>query len=97
MRREHETTDPIERLARKRANAKMGWYTHAALYLLVNLFLAALSAASGRHWAIFPAVGWGVGLAIHGVMVFALGRGSSLRERMVQAERHRITRQGTSS
>lgn len=97
MRRDHQIHDPIERLARKRANAKLGWYTHAAVYLLVNLLLAALSAASGRHWAIFPAVGWGIGLAVHGVMVFALAGGSGLHERMVQAERDRIIRQGTGS
>jgi hypothetical protein len=32
--------------------------------------LALLSAMSDRHWAVFPAFGWGIGLAIHGVVVF---------------------------
>lgn len=86
----HETNS-IERLARKRAGAKLGWYMHAGVYLLVNLLLVTLSASSGRHWAIFPALGWGLGLAIHGAMVFAVGSGSALRERMVQAERERLT------
>ena len=40
----------LERLARKRAGAKLGWYIHASVYIAVNLLLAALSAASGRHW-----------------------------------------------
>ena len=31
--------DAIERLARKRAGAKLGWYMHAGVYLLVNLLL----------------------------------------------------------
>ena len=32
--------DATERLAHKRAKAKLGWYIHATVYLLVNLFLA---------------------------------------------------------
>lgn len=97
MQNHHLTTDPLERLARRRAGAKLGWYIHAGVYLAVNLLLVVLSASSGRHWAVFPAVGWGIGLAIHGVVVFFLASGSGLHERLVQAERDRIARQGTRS
>lgn len=93
MRHEQFITDPIERLARKRAGAKLGWYMHAGVYLLVNLLLVTLSAASGRHWAVFPALGWGIGLAVHGMLVFVLAGGSGLHERMVQAERDRLAAQ----
>jgi 2TM domain len=86
-------TDDIERLARKRAAAKMGWYIHAVVYILVNLLLAALSAMSGRHWAVFPAFGWGLGLVMHGAVVFLLTGGSGLHERMVQQERRRLNLQ----
>ena len=82
--------DPLDRLARKRAGAKLGWYLHATLYVLVNVVLALLSSAHGKHWAIFPAMGWAIGLAAHGLAVFVLGSGSHLRERMVQAERERL-------
>lgn len=91
------TQNPLERLARRRAHAKLGWYTHASVYVLVNLVLVAISAASGRHWAIFPALGWGLGLAMHGAMVFVLAGGTDLHERMVQAERDRIARSGRGS
>ena len=91
------TPDEIERLARKRAGAKLGWYTHATLYLLVNLFLYFMSAngeAMGRRpWSIYPAMGWGLGLALHGIAVFVLGTGSGLRERMVNRERESLQRQ----
>lgn len=87
---DHPLSDPIERLARRRAGAKLGWYLHATVYLLVNLLLIMLSAAAGKHWAVFPLVGWGIGLAAHGAAVFLLGRGRALRERMVQAERERL-------
>ena len=86
--------DPaLEQLARKRASAKLGWYIHASVYVAVNLLLAALAAMSGRHWAVFPAVGWGIGLAVHGVMVFLVTGGAGLHERLVQRERSRLTSQ----
>jgi len=87
--------EEIERLARKRAGAKLGWYAHAALYLVVNLFLFAVSeqAFGQRRWSVVPMLGWGVGLALHGISVFVLGAGSGLRERMVQKERERLQRE----
>lgn len=87
------SAEALERLALRRARAKMGWYAHASVYLLVNLLLVTLSASSGRHWAVFPALGWGLGLLVHGVSVFLLASGSDLHERLVQAERNRIVAQ----
>lgn len=83
----------LEQLARKRAGAKLGWYIHATVYLLVNLLLLALSLSSGRHWAVFPLFGWGLGLAVHGAVVFLLTGGAGLHERLVQQERERLTLQ----
>jgi len=82
----------LEQLARKRAGAKLGWYIHASVYLLVNLLLAAIAFSNGRNWAIYPALGWGLGLAVHGAVVFLL-TGAGLHERLVQQERERLTLQ----
>lgn len=86
--------DEIERLARKRAGAKLGWYVHAMVYVLVNLLLWAMSqhGFGSRPWSVFPLLGWGLGLALHGISVFMLGTGSDLRERLVQKERERLQR-----
>ena len=54
------TPQQIDRLARRRAGAKMGWYAHATVYVLVNLGLAALALANGRHWYAYPLLGWGL-------------------------------------
>lgn len=86
--------DEIEQLARKRAGAKLGWYIHATVFIVVNLLLAALSATGELHWAVFPAFGWGIGLAIHGAVVFLLSGGAGLHERLLQQERDRLTQQG---
>ena len=80
----------IDRLARRRAGAKLGWYLHAFVYIAVNLLLALLSAMSDRHWAVFPALGWGLGLAIHGAVVFLVTGGGGLQDRLVQQERDRL-------
>lgn len=85
--------DDLETLARKRAGARMGWYVHAALYLLVNMALAAVSLATGRHWAIFPALGWGLGLAMHGFGVWLSLGGGGLHERLLARERERLAAQ----
>ncbi len=88
-----DSHNDIERLARRRAGAKMGWYIHASVYLAVNVLLVLLSLAGGRNWAIFPALGWGLGLAIHGIVVFLTTGGGGLHERMVARERERLSLQ----
>lgn len=89
------SADEIERLARKRAGAKLGWYVHAAVYVAVNgaMFLASIYGLRQRPWTMGPALGWGLGLVLHGMAVFLLGAGSGLREAMVQRERERLQRQ----
>ena len=87
--------EELDRLARKRAGAKLGWYSHAALYLVINLVMFTMSTYGfgSRPWSAFPLLGWGLGLALHGVSVFVLGTGSGLRERMVRREREKLQRQ----
>ena len=89
------TPEAIEKLARKRAGAKLGWYMHAVLYVVVNLIVFSMSryGFGNRPWSVYPLLGWGLGLALHGISVFVLGTGSGLRERMVQKERERLLRQ----
>ena len=83
-------TEDIDRLARRRAGAKLGWYIHALAYLCVNVMLALISLMSGKHWAVFPALGWGLGLVIHGLVVFVTTGGAGLYERLIERERQRL-------
>ena len=89
------TPDEIERLARRRAGAKLGWFVHASVFVLVNLFVFSMSqyAFGTRDWSVKPLLGWGLGLALHGISVWFLGAGGEFRERMVQKERERLLRQ----
>ena len=87
--------EEIDRLARKRSGAKLGWYIHASVYVIVNAFLLSISTLGFGHrpWALFPLFGWGIGLALHGISVFFLGKGSALREGLVERERERLRRE----
>lgn len=89
------SSEEIERLAHKRAGAKLGWYVHATVYVLVNLFIFATAYFGwrSRPWSPYATLGWGLGLALHGVSVFLLGAGGGLRERLVAQERERLKRE----
>jgi 2TM domain len=83
------TPEQIERLAVRRVKAKMGWYLHAAIYVVVNLFLMLGALFHGKHWHIFPLIGWGLGLSIHGAVVWFKSSllGFAWREQMMERER----------
>jgi hypothetical protein len=90
-----ESIAPIERLARRRASAKLGWYMHAGVFLGINVLLWLLSSVAGKPWALFPTLGWGLGLALHGLVVFACTGG--WYEQLLQAERNRLASRNASS
>ena len=85
-------SDPaIVRRARKRVDMKMGFLVHLLVYLCVNAGLAVLQAVQGgEHWNLWPLFGWGIGLAIHGLVTLLELRGEGLRERMLAAEIERL-------
>jgi 2TM domain len=85
--------DAAENLARKRAGAKLGWFIHASVYAIVNCFLMLVALYHGKAWALFPLLGWGLGLAIHGAAVWFASGGSALHERLLARERARLVAQ----
>jgi hypothetical protein len=80
----------ISRIAQRRANAKIGFFIHAAVFILVNigLYFINMHTSPNYQWSVWPLGGWGLGLAIHGVVTFLSGSG--IRERMVEAEMKRL-------
>ena len=78
--------------AKKRVEAKRGFYTHLAVYVCVNILLIiiwAVPAGGGFPWFIFPLVGWGIGIIAHflNVIVFPGKTGGAAIEK--EAERIR--------
>ncbi len=89
-----ETEDDIERRAKRRVEMKMGFYIHALVFVCVNgglwvLQLSGHNSPFGRLHG-FPLWGWGLGLAIHGLVTFISLRGEGLRERMLRDEIERL-------
>jgi steroid 5-alpha reductase family enzyme len=81
------TDAALRRQARKRVEAKMGFAVHLLVYVCVNAGLFAISTwFGGGRWSALPLLGWGLGLAIHGVVTVATLQGQSLRERWMAAE-----------
>jgi hypothetical protein len=85
--------EDLDRLARRRARMLAGWLVHATVFVAVNVLLATLSFMNGHTWALYPLFGWGLGLAIHGLVVLLsrLG-GGGVMGRLVQRERELLAR-----
>ncbi len=46
---------------------RMGFYVHAAIYVLVNILLLVINLVyvPGVLWFFYPLIGWGIGLTMH--------------------------------
>ena len=68
-----EQTNDYE-AARRRAKAKYGFFVHAAVYAAVMLLLVVINllTSPGVIWFIWPLMGWGLAVALHGARVFLL-------------------------
>jgi hypothetical protein len=57
--------------AKQQVEAMTGFYIHAGVYALVNAGLLIINAATDPVWWVqWPILGWGIGLAAHGLAVF---------------------------
>ena len=73
--------------ARRRVRIKTGVSIHGLVYLLVNRALLLINLlGGGPRWHLAPLLGWGLGLASHGVVTLLALRGDGLRERMLDRE-----------
>jgi 2TM domain len=66
--------------ARKIAKGKVSFIRHAVTYLIVMAALAVINniTGSGYQWWLWPALGWGIGVAFHFADAF-LFKGMSLK------------------
>jgi hypothetical protein len=69
----YQSEEELRAAAVKRLKDKQGLTAHLLAYVMVNLLLAAVWAAtsSGFFWPVFPLFGWGIGLVFHAWGVYS--------------------------
>ena len=74
--------------AKKRVEAKIGFYIHLAVYVGVNILLVAVNLLTSSQylWFKWPLIGWGIGVFFHALGVFVFSGGSAIKEQMIQKE-----------
>ena len=71
--------------SRKAVQARMGFYIHLTVYLVVNALLLFINLATSpeRLWFYWPLLGWGIGIIAHAAATFWL---PGVRGRMIEKE-----------
>ena len=77
--------------AKKRAEAKVKFYRHLAIYIAVNILLIIInfSTSTDHLWFIWPVMGWGLAVVLHALSVFAFSGESGVTEQMIEKEMER--------
>ena len=86
--------EEIYRKAREKVEEKKGFYVHFIVYILVNILLIIIWAATGAGfpWFIFPLGGWGIGVLFHFLGVFVFSRQTNWERREIEKEVERLKR-----
>lgn len=71
--------------------AVRGFWIHLAVYVVVNGFLAYLDLSRNpdQTWFYWPLAGWGLGIVLHGVLVFCVPQAIDRRVARIQERQHR--------
>lgn len=74
--------------AKKRVEAKMGFYTHLTVYVAVIVFLAIINfvTSASTIWFHWPMLGWGIAIVIHAAFVFVFPGRLAVTEEMIKKE-----------
>ena len=85
----------LRQQARKRARVKLSFFGHLAIYLVVNLVLLALNLLTSPEsiWFYWPLLGWGIGVAAHGITVYATDLGQNLLGRLEEGEMKKLRKE----
>lgn len=73
--------------ARKRVENLKAFYIHLTVFILVNILLLIINLLSspGHWWFIYPLLGWGIGLGVHGITTLTYSRfGSEWEKKKIQ-------------
>lgn len=90
------THDERYERARKRVEELREFYGSLAAYVVVMIVLFIVDYTDrGNWWVYWPAMGWGIFLALHAFRVFGPGKGSGWEERKIRELVEREEAEGT--
>ena len=91
-----ESESELRAQAVTRIRAVQGFRTHAAAYLVVNVFLIGVWAVTSRDyfWPVWPILGWGIGLVFNWWAVY---KTEGITEDQIESEMERIRSRGRPS
>ena len=74
--------------AKSRVEAKLGFFIHLAVYIVVNSLLIIINMSTSPEylWFKWPLIGWGIGVIFHALVVFFLTSGAGIKERLIEKE-----------
>ena len=79
------TQDERYERAKKRVKGIRDFYASLAAYVVVMIVLFIVDYSDrGNWWVYWPAMGWGIGIILHGFRVFGPGAGSGWEKRKIK-------------
>lgn len=74
--------------ARKRVEAKIGFYKHFAVYIVINILFIIININTSAQffWFQWPLLGWGIGVVFHALGVFVFFGESAIKSKMIEQE-----------
>lgn len=74
-------------IAKKRVEEKIQFFQHLITYVIsiIILFIINKMTSPSYSWWIWPALGWGIGIASHGSFVFISVNGK-MKEKLIRRE-----------
>ncbi len=92
---------PIEdasyQAALRTVQRKLRFFSHLMVYVVTICLLIAINLLTTPNyfWAIWPMLGWGIGVAMHWMQAYFCGQMGALQRRMLENELREISKKPT--
>lgn len=91
------TEEEIYRKAKKKVNAKKGFYLHLGSFFATSAFLFVINYLTSPDflWFLIPTFGWGIGIVSHYIAVFGISgpTGEDWEDQELEKEMRKLKRQ----
>ena len=87
--------EEIYQKAKKRVEAKIRFYLHLTVYIVVNILLIIVNITTSTKylWFKWPLIIWGLGLLFHSIGIRFSSAGYSIKDLMIEKEMRKLNNQ----